>query len=229
MATPSIAIDRTADRCPPELQTQIDSAWNTLCAGNPRYFNAPILCFGSHDDSTGVIQSRVEEYKHHAVRDSINLGHSLLAVTGVLRARGREGQTMYFVGKRSPSTHRYGHLWEFGPCGGIDVPESDHMTLDDITDELGRETLEEAGFEMGSGEVSPIALVHDDSVDSMDIVLRVTLPTVPEMNTGWEYADAMWIRHDELLEWMTRRPSDFIPTARPIMSLLDDPGATIIR
>ena len=227
--TPSIVIHRTVDRCPDEIQTQIDSAWDTLCAGNPRYFNAPILCFGSYDDATGVIRATLEEYKNHAVRDSINLNHSLLAVTGVLQARGREGQTMYFVGKRSPSTHRYGHLWEFGPCGGIDVPDSDHMTVDDIIAELGRETLEEAGFVMGSAEASPIALVHDDRVGSTDIVLRVTLPSIPEMSTGWEYSDARWIEHDELFKWMARRPNDFIPTARPIMSLLDDPGATIIR
>ncbi len=71
--------------------------------------------------------------------------------------------------------------------------------------------------------------MHDECVGSTDIVLRVTLSSIPETSTGWEYADAMWIRHDELSEWMARRPNDFIPTARPIMSLLDDPGATIIR
>lgn len=183
-----------------------------------------MLSFAGFDPSTGVVLAAVEQYKHHAVRDSINLGIYLLAVTGVLIAPGENNQPRYFIGKRSPSTHRYGNQWELGPCGGIDVPGPgiDSIDSDAISSELGREAMEEAGIELSGARTSPIALVHDDAVGSVDIVLRVELSEIPPMKSSWEYADHQWITLPDLINRIESNPGEFIPTTIAIARLLWD-------
>ena len=212
-------IDRSVknhDQC-----NAIESAWQQLCDSNPRYFNGDMLCFESFDQSTGLIQSRVEQYKHHAVRDSVDLGLSLLAVTGVLCAP-ENGTTKYLIGKRSPTTHRYGNQWEFGPCGGIDVPQPETETIgfDGILNELNRESIEEAGINLSGTTSSMIALVHDDAVGSVDIVIRVDLPSIPQMQSNWEYTKCQWISLPELHQQIKSEPSQFIPTTIAIAQML---------
>jgi 8-oxo-dGTP pyrophosphatase MutT (NUDIX family) len=220
-APPTIEIDRSPRDHPAEMHTHIKAAWRQLCDQNPRYFNGGMLAFDSYDPSTNIIHSHAEEYKHHAVRDTVDLGVSLLAVTGVLAARDYE-HTKYMLGKRSPTTHRYGDLWEFGPCGGVDVPTKPITTLgpDAILGELQREAIEEAGIRFT--EVSPVSLglVHDDAVGSVDIVLRVPLDTIPKTHSSWEYTECMWLTISELNERLHSHPNEFIPTAHAIAGML---------
>jgi 8-oxo-dGTP pyrophosphatase MutT (NUDIX family) len=192
-----------------------------LCNQNPRYFNGGMLGFESFDPDTGVIQARVEQYKHHAVRDAVNIGISLLAVTGVLCARDGD-QTKYMIGKRSPAVHRYSNLWEFGPCGGVDVPPSeiDALGFDAIVQELNRESIEETGIDLSRAQVTPLAMVHDDAVGSVDIVLCVELPHIPTIKSSWEYAQTQWVRLDDLNEQIKSDPRGFIPTTAAIAQLL---------
>ncbi len=182
-----------------------------------------MLAFTGLDPSTGVISASVEQYKHHAVRDSIDLDIKLLAVTGVLVAQDADGQSKFLIGKRSPSTHRYGNQWEFGPCGGIDVPglNIESMDFDAIVRELGREAMEEAGIDLSRTTSSPIALVHDDAVGSVDIVIRVELAQIPPMESSWEYVDHSWVTLAQLLQQIESSPEKFIPTTIAFAQILD--------
>jgi len=221
----TIEIDRDRLQLTDAQQYCIDEAWRTLCDRNPRYFNGGMLAFNGFDSSTGVISAAVEQYKHHAVRDSIDLGIELLAVTGVLVAQDGDGRLKYLIGRRSPSTHRYGNLWEFGPCGGVDVPTHDTDSLDfnAILGDLNREAMEEAGIDLSHARSTPMALVHDEAVGSVDIVIRAELPTMPQMKSSWEYVDHAWISLVELIQRIESSPEEFIPTAIAIARMLDAP------
>ena len=181
-----------------------------------------MLAFTGFDSSTGNISAAVEQYKNHAVRDSINHGISILAVTGVLVARNGN-QRKYMIGKRSPSTHRYGNQWEFGPCGGVDVPapDIDSLDFDAIVGELGREAMEEAGIDLSGASSSPIALVHDDAVGSVDIAILVELAEIPPLELSWEYVEQAWVTLRELIQRIESNPDQFIPTAVAIAQILD--------
>jgi len=181
-----------------------------------------MLAFTGFDSSTGVISDTVEQYKHHAVREEVDLGIKLLAVTGVLAAHDTDGQPRFLIGKRSPSTHRYGNQWEFGPCGGIDVPAQDinALVFDAIVGELGREAMEEAGIDLSGATPSPIALVHDDAVGSVDIAILVELAEIPQTESSWEYVDQAWVTLAELVQRIESRPDQFIPTTGAIAQML---------
>ncbi len=219
---PTIRIDRHAPKHPADKQECIESAWQQLCNSNPRYFNGKMLCFDSFNQDSYTIYAHVDQYKHHAVRDTINLGIKLLAVTGVLCASDN-GHTKYLIGKRSPSTHRYADQWEFGPCGGIDVPKTETNTIgfDKILDELNRESIEEAGINLSGTTSSMIALVHDDAVGSVDIVILVQLPMIPNIQSSWEYTACQWLTIQELQSRIKSHRSDFIPTTIAIAQMLD--------
>ncbi len=210
--SPTIKIDRT-----PKVHQQteaIEHAWQALCAHNPRYFNGQMLAFDSYDPDTGVIRASVEEYKNHAVRDTIDVGISLLATTAIITAPDEQGTHRYLLGQRSPNTHRYGNLWELGPSGGVHVSVDgiDHLEFDAIVNELKREIIEEVEIEIDACPSAPIALVHDEAVGSVDIAIQITLSAMPVLDRSWEYTDSRWIPLSELLDWATKRPEELIPT-----------------
>ncbi len=216
----TIKIDRS-----PKLYQQteeIETAWQGLCAHNPRYFNGSMLSFDSYDPATGVIGASVEQYKHHAVRDSIDLGISLLAVTAVLCAPDHVRNVgVYLLGKRSPELHRYGGLWEFGPSGGIDVPRiGSTLHLKQISAEVAREIKEEIGVRISSRPHAPRAIVHDELVGSTDIVLPVVLDHPPAINTNWEYTETKWMTLDEIYKWVQSNPEELIPTTTELARFL---------
>ena len=168
--------------------------------------------------ATGVIHASVEQYKHHAVRDTVDAGISLLAVTAMLF--GDDGtDAVYLIGQRSPDLHRYGGLWELGPSGGVDVPRF-RKTLKpkQIIAEITREISEEIGLKISNPPYHPIALVHDDAVGSTDIAIQILVDGMPELKTNWEYTQARWIKHDDLYQWALTNPEEFIPTTVAIAS-----------
>lgn len=208
----TIKIDRS-----PKVHPQadaVDAAWQELCAKNPRYFNGKMLAFDSYDASTGVIHASVEEYKYHAVRDTVDVELSLLAVTGILAAPDYVHDTgVYLLGKRSPELHRYGGLWEFGPSGGVDVPRlRNTLNLKQISAEVAREVKEEIGVRISTRPYCARALVHDDAVGSTDIAIPVVLEHVPAINTNWEYSETKWLTLDELYQWTQSHPEELIPS-----------------
>ena len=225
--SPSIKIDRS-----PKVHEQadeIEAAWQRLCARNPRYFNGSMLAFDSYDPSTGEIHASVEQYKHHAVRDEIDLGISLLATTAIIVAINPHNQACYLLGKRSSATHRYGDLWEFGPSGGVDVPTQGIKGLDfnAICDELRREISEETGLELKASPgdslaLSAMALVHDLEVGSTDIAIIMTLDHLPAIKLNWEYTQTKWVTLDELVQWTQTHPQELIPTTISLARMLDE-------
>jgi 8-oxo-dGTP pyrophosphatase MutT (NUDIX family) len=218
---PSIKIDRPLNKLSAATLDRIDRAWEELCADNPRYFESDMLAYVGFNSDSNTIDARVEPYKHHAVRDAVDLGITLLAVTGILVAEDH-GQPRFLIGKRSPTTHRYGNMWEVGPCGGIDVPGDriDGLDYAAIVGELGREAMEEAGIDLSGAPTMPVALVHDDLVGSTDIVIRVELPEIPAVRSSWEYAECQWVSLDELSLWIESNPETFIPTTIAIARLV---------
>jgi 8-oxo-dGTP pyrophosphatase MutT (NUDIX family) len=211
-----IAIKVKIDRAPmvhPQSE-QIEIAWQALCDQNPRYFNGKMLAFERYDPSTDVIHARVEQYKHHAVRDSIDLGISLLAVTAILCAPDFvQKEPVYLLGKRSNELHRYGGLWEFGPSGGVDVPVlGNTLNLKKIAGEVAREIKEEIGVKISSRPHAPRALVHDELVGSTDIAIAVVLDHAPSIKTNWEYTETKWMTLDAIYQWTQTCPDDLIPT-----------------
>jgi 8-oxo-dGTP pyrophosphatase MutT (NUDIX family) len=221
---PIVKIDYDEAIVPEQLRTMVEQRWMALIESNPNYFNGRMISFLGYEPDTGIINARAEQYKHHAVRDSIDLGVRILSVTAILVAPDHDGQSNFLLGKRSMTTHRYGHLWEFGPCGGIDVPESECGTLDlqHIKSELRRESMEEIGIDLNDTPMTPLLLVHDDDVGSTDIVFIVKLDSIPDLSTEWEYADLKWVTMDQLNQWIRSKPSEFIPTAIEIARVLND-------
>ncbi len=206
----SIKIDRT-----PRVYKQADEierAWDSLCAQNPRYFNGKILTFDSYDPATGVIHARVDEYKNHAVRDMLEHDQSILAVTAMLYGND-EHNMHYLVGQRSPELHCYGGLWELGPSGGVDVPRfRNTLNTKGIIADIAREVSEEIGLKISNPPHHPIAIVHDDEAGSTDIAIQILIDGMPELKTNWEYTQTRWVTIEDLHQWTKNSPEEFIPT-----------------
>ena len=217
------------DRSPPAWGNQVeldyanqiwDQIWDQICADNPRYFNAPILAFEKYEPQTGVIRSRVEQYKYHAVYNSdhaktsflLDFNACLLAVTACISRVGPIGK-LYLIGKRSTSSHSYGGRWEFGPSGGVEPPKNrDTINIHELIDSLAKEIREEIGIEINPHQCLPRSIVVDSGVDSADVHFDVELDYEPELNPNWEYDDTRWVTLDELLAWAEDKPDEIIPT-----------------
>ncbi len=220
-----ILIDRSP---PPELdaetQRRVNEAWSDQCARNPKYFDAPILVYEGFEPGFCAITARVDQYKHHAVQDVLDLGLSILAVTAILCAPDRErGVPVYLVGQRSSKTHRYGGQWELGPSGGVDVPADDLklIGLQQLIAEVVREVREEIGVDVTDRPYSVLALVHDHGVGSTDIAIGFMLDRIPQVHANWEYDDTRWVTLDELIVWCRETPDELIPTTIALARYLD--------
>ena len=195
-----------------ETQRRVDAAWSELCAQNPKYFNAPILTFETYDAQSGVLSARVDEYKHHAVRQQIDLGISLLAVTACL-ARPRPDATYYLLGQRSARSHMYGGLWELGPSGGIEPADHEAtISFRGLLNQVDREVREEIGISVCQRPAAAISLVHDAHAGSTDIHVGIVLGDEHKLNPNWEYDDTRWVTLDDLIEWCEAKPDEIIPT-----------------
>jgi len=200
--------------------TAAHHAWDSLVLGNPRYHNGSILAFDEHED--GVIAAHIDEYRYHAVRDHASTGVDLLSVTCLLTHTDEAGVFRAMLGLRALNTHRYGGLWEFGPAGGIDAPETPGE-LDErgILDQARREAREEIGLELSGAPARAWGILFDDAVGSVDIIVRFALREIPAPDTNWEYNAVRWASVTELHEWQRARPHTLIPPAHAIIERLD--------
>lgn len=217
-----ISIDRTpSPSLAPEEQRLIDDAWAKLCAENPRYFNSPMLSFESASSHNANIRACVRPYMHHAVRDTIDVGISLLAVTAVVMLDDR-----VLIGKRSTQSHRYGGLWELGPSGGIDVPDrGDTIDRNGLLAESLREVEEEAGFVPEVVRHDVVALIHDHLVGSTDLAVVLEIKAPQSLRINWEYDDTRWLNLGELASWCDQRPDEIIPTTVVLARFLHEARA----
>lgn len=195
--------------------SRIDAAWQGLCAQNPRYFNGPILVFDRFDAQSGVIHAHIDQYKHHAVRDSVDLGLSLLAVTACIARSDETGTQQWLLGKRSTKSHAYPGLWELGPSGGVEPPRFRRtISIKRLLSATNKETREEIGVAVKSQPATIRALVHDPIAGSTDVAIAIPFVTgTPSITTNWEYAQTRWVTLDELLAWCDEHPDEMIPTS----------------
>ncbi|MFG0313969.1 MAG: NUDIX hydrolase [Phycisphaerales bacterium] len=214
-----IRIDRTsAPSLDPEAQRLIDDAWAKLCAENPRYFNSPMLSFESSSSHNADIVASVRPYMLHAVRDTIDVGISLLAVTAVVVLDDR-----VLIGKRSTHSHRYGGLWELGPSGGIDGPDhADAIDREGLLAEALREVEEEAGFFPEVIRHHAVALIHDHLVGSADIAVVMEIKAPQALRVNWEYDETRWVTLDELVAWCDQKSTEIIPTTIALARFLHE-------
>jgi 8-oxo-dGTP pyrophosphatase MutT (NUDIX family) len=201
----------------PAQAAGIAAAWDTLAAQNPRYFNGRILSFESCDPATGIALARDEEYRAHAVKRTVDLGLKFFGITGILCTPGPEGTDRVMLARRGATVHDYPGMWEFGPCGGIDPPESgDTLTPDDLAAELRREAHEELGLDLTDAGLTHLALVYDTpDIGSTDLMVLVRLPSIPDAaRANWEVSATRWLTLAELAAWAEAEPDAIIPTTR---------------
>jgi hypothetical protein len=221
-----IKIDRSSrTKLDAETQHRVDQAWAERCARNPKYFDGPILVFDRFDAQEGVIHARVDRYKHHAVRETVDLGLSLLATTAMIATPDRDRDcTLWLLGKRSNASHAYPGQWELGPSGGIDPPKFRRRisarSLLKLTD---KEVREEVGLSVQKQPFSVRALVHDPIAGSTDVAIAIPFVVgTPSITTNWEYDDTRWVTFDELIAWCDDRPDELIPTTIALARYLDE-------
>jgi hypothetical protein len=210
-----IVIDRSpSPMLLPETQRCIDDAWCDLCANNSKYHNGPILVFEGYDAQAGEISARVGEYKHHAVRATIDVGISLLAVTAAIcKPDQYDNVPTHLLGKRSAHSHMYDGLWEFGPSGGIEPPRKQNtIGLKGLLKQVDREVREEVGLRILKQPAAPVTIVHDDVAGSSDIHVGIVLDDEHKLNPNWEYDETRWASLDEILTWDEQSPGEIIET-----------------
>lgn len=203
---------------PPERSGAVAEHWESLCRGNDRLYDGPILSVVSLDVPHAHVHARRDRYSRVAVQPAVRTGVRLLAVTGVLTARDRGGREYIMMGKRSDQIHAYPGLWEFGPAGGMAVPPVtiDRFGMELLGAHLQDEIMEEAGVDASRCTMTPIAVVRDHLAMSDDVVIRCDLGLLEDAsdvsNANWEYTEVRWIPRDALAAFLSG-PERFIPPA----------------
>lgn len=219
---PRVRVERGAIARTGAQEAAIASAWDAMCARNPRYFNGRILSFESYDAAAGVAVARDAAYRDHACRGAVDLGIAFFGITGVLCV-GEGAARRFFVARRGDSVHEYPGQWEFGPCGGIDPPaEGDELGAEELLAELRREAMEELGIALDTRGARALALVHDDPVGSTDLMVLVPLGHEPVADRNWEYSQTRWATLGEIVDWAG--PGDVIPTTRALAAWMAGAG-----
>ena len=164
---------------PPSVSLgEIDAAWATLCARNPRYFDGPVLqVLGVSRNGHGGVQIHVQESSYRFVAVAalgIDCGARPIGVKGFVR----DGERV-LMGRRSRSVANYPGAWEFVPGGTLEPGEAPE-------DAIVRELSEEARLAPSLPPVA-VAVLFDAMASSWEIVYRLPakLDALPEV--GWEY------------------------------------------
>ena len=162
---------------------EVDAAWATLCARNPRYFDGPVLqVLGVSRNGHGGVQIHVQESSYRFVAVAalgIDCGARPIGVKGFVRDGDR-----VLMGRRSRSVASYPGAWEFVPGGTLEPGEAPEAAV-------ARELSEEAQLEAASPPVA-VAVLFDTTASSWEIVYRIAarLDALPKAGCecgGWEY------------------------------------------
>lgn len=174
----------------PERATlsEIDAAWESLCARNPRFFDGPALqVLGASRNGHGGVQIHVQEssYRFLAVQAlGVDCGCRSLGVKGVVR----EGERV-LMGRRSHSVSRYPGAWEFVPGGTLEPGEAPEAAV-------VRELREETGLEASAPPVA-VALLYDEVAASWEVIFRLSVGSASLPELGWEYDEFRLASRDE--------------------------------
>lgn len=162
---------------------EVDAAWATLCARNPRYFDGAVLqVLGVSRNGHGGVQIHVQESSYRFVAVAalgIDCGARPIGVKGFVRDGDR-----VLMGRRSRSVASYPGAWEFVPGGTLEPGEAPEAAV-------ARELSEEAQLEAASPPVA-VAVLFDTTASSWEIVYRIAarLDALPKAGCecgGWEY------------------------------------------
>jgi 8-oxo-dGTP pyrophosphatase MutT (NUDIX family) len=162
---------------------EVDAAWKTLCARNPRYFDGPVLqVLGVSRNGHGGVQIHVQESSYRFVAVAalgIDCGARPIGVKGFVRDGDR-----VLMGRRSRSVASYPGAWEFVPGGTLEPGEAPEAAV-------VRELSEEAQLDALSPPVA-VAVLFDTTASSWEIVFRIAarLDALPEVGgdyARWEY------------------------------------------
>ena len=162
---------------------EVDAAWATLCARNPRYFDGAVLqVLGVSRNGHGGVQIHVQESSYRFVAVAalgIDCGARPIGVKGFVCDGDR-----VLMGRRSRSVASYPGAWEFVPGGTLEPGEAPEAAV-------ARELSEEAQLEAASPPVA-VAVLFDTTASSWEIVYRIAarLDALPKAGCecgGWEY------------------------------------------
>ncbi|MCX5650194.1 MAG: NUDIX domain-containing protein, partial [Planctomycetota bacterium] len=136
---------------------EVDAAWATLCARNPRYFDGAVLqVLGVSRNGHGGVQIHVQESSYRFVAVAalgIDCGARPIGVKGFVRDGDR-----VLMGRRSRSVASYPGAWEFVPGGTLEPGEAPEAAV-------ARELSEEAQLEAASPPVA-VAVLFDTTASS---------------------------------------------------------------
>lgn len=194
-------------------ESAVASRWAALRAGNPRYFDGPVLSVLSigRDErpDRGAwtrIACRRGRYSHLAAQNPgagfVETYTDQLSVTAVVTGRDAAGREHVLLGRRGESTRIYGGMWELGPSGGVDAPAAGVSTLEEH--ELAKQVRSEVEEELGGSVRVDVGetpcMTYDAVARSWDVVARCR--AIGPVRAGaaaagnWEYGRSEWVPVD---------------------------------
>lgn len=167
---------------------EVDAAWASLCARNPRYFDGPVLqVLGVSRNGHGGVQIHVQESSYRFIAVSalgLDCGARPVGVKGIVESDGR-----VLIGRRSRSVAHYPGAWEFVPGGTLEPGEAPDAAI-------AREFAEEARLALSAPPVA-VAVLFDTVASSWEIVFRLAADVRELPEVGWEYDEFRLVTRDE--------------------------------
>lgn len=233
-----------------------ERAWRSLAARFPQMFDGPISAADGFAPGSPVVRARPSSYKPYAAGVESVASSSLddpaharrptlFAVTGVVVSRDASGVERILLARRGRATWLYVGMWELAPAGGLPPPgaaalDGARWRTDALANHLLTELVEETGARLAAGSAhdrspapTPIALVHDALVRSLDVVLRLDVgpefaervaghaPDAPGNSSALgvpgavhehgEYSRLEWTPLADLPRFIAKRPGQVIP------------------
>lgn len=221
----------------PPSDARLDTAWARLCAANPRLHDGPILALDSPEPEAGRVAARRDTYRRLAVECGEGGGAILVAVRGILLARGERdgpaspGREHVLLGRRGEQTRMYGGTWEFLPAGGVDPPppEQEALSPNDLIAELRRELREETGLDLPLDGAHATCFCLDRDARGFDVVLRCHLGALADLTDGtsaqgaargWETDRTAWVPIDALPHFAAKGKQGAGRTLSPVTATL---------
>jgi len=181
-----------------EDEVAVDGAWTASVAAHPSLFDGPITCVRSISDSTIEVYPSSYRFWHAQFHGSVDLGLSVLAVSGVIHVAG--GLLMC---RRAGNVSQSADQWEFAPSGGVvlgDARSDEGVLLHQLLSEA-REELNLEPSDLQSPRA--LALITDDEVGVTDVVIEFRSDlSAEEFAIRWsarssdEYRDFTIVRND---------------------------------
>lgn len=242
-----------------------ERAWRTLTSRFPQMFDGPISAADRFAPGSPVVRARPSSYKPYAAGVESGASSSpddpthsrrptLFAVTGVVISRDESGVERILLARRGGATWLYVGMWELAPAGGLPPPGAEALDgarwrTDALANHLLTELEEETGASLAAGAgldrpfaPTPIALVHDALVRSLDVVLRLDVgpefaeriashaapgnPGAPAPGTSGavhehgEYSRLDWTPLADLPRFIADRPGQVIPPTIAVLRAL---------